>query len=110
MKKPLLLQIFLCAIFLGSTLYAYVKQQNDLTKIKIVLPKLMKEVQNICEENLGLRYQIECFENPKHLMEMAKRSEFSHLRYPVTDEIFVLFLRKGEPLNVKEGSSLLSRF
>jgi hypothetical protein len=90
MKKIFFVQVLVCAFSCGGVLYAYVSGQNDVTKVRIELPKITREVRLLEEQNLRLRYEIERFENPKHLMELAKRPEFSHLKHPLRDEIFVL--------------------
>lgn len=90
MKKIFFVQVLVSAFSFGGVLYAYVSGQNEITKVRIELPKLTREVRLLEEQNLRLRYEIERFENPKHLMELAKRPEFSHLKHPLIDEIFVL--------------------
>lgn len=90
MKKIFFVQVLISAFSFGGVLYAYVSGQNEITKVRIELPKLTREVRLLEEQNLRLRYEIERFENPKHLMELAKRPEFSHLKHPLIDEIFVL--------------------
>lgn len=103
MRKIFFVQVLVCAFSCGGALYAYVRQQNDLTKVRIELPRLAKEVRQLEEQNSRLRYEIERFENPKHLMELAKRPEFSHLKHPLIGEIFVL-QTKEESVETKEES------
>ncbi len=90
MKKLLLIKVFLCALSFGGALYAYVQQQNDLTYVRIELPVLSDEVRLLQEENMRLSLEIDHFENPKHLMQLANRPEFSHLKHPIVDEIIVM--------------------
>ncbi len=108
MKKIFFVQVLVCAFSCGGVLYAYVRQQNDVTKIRIELPKLTREVRQLEEQNSRLRYEIERFENPKHLMELAKRPEFSHLKHPLIDEIFVL-QTKEDIIESQEENKLLPR-
>lgn len=108
MKKIFFVQVLVCAFSCGGVLYAYVRQQNDVTKVRIELPRLTREVRQLEEQNSRLRYEIERFENPKHLMELAKRPEFSHLKHPLIDEIFVLQVKEDLP-ETKEESKLLPR-
>jgi hypothetical protein len=96
MKKIFFVQVLTCALSCAGALYSYVRQQNDLTKIRIELPRLSREVRFLEEHNSRLKYEIERFENPKHLMQLAKRPEFSHLRYPLTNEIFVFHTKEQE--------------
>lgn len=90
MKKSLLAKVLVCALSFGGVLYAYVQQQNDLTYLRIELPALCDEVRLLEEENTRLTLEIDHFENPNHLMQLAKRPEFSHLKHPIVDEILVL--------------------
>ena len=108
MKKIFFVQVLVCAFSCGGVLYAYVRQQNDVTKVRIELPRLTREVRQLEEQNSRLRYEIERFENPKHLMELAKRPEFSHLKHPLIGEIFVLQI-KEDLQEAKEESKLLPR-
>ncbi len=97
MKRVFFIQVLVCAFSCGGALYAYVRQQNDLTKVRIDLPKLTREVRQLEELNSRLRYEIERFENPKHLMELAKRPEFSHLKHPLINEISVVQVHEDVP-------------
>jgi hypothetical protein len=60
------------------------------TELKIQLPELEKELAKIQEENKRLQYQIDHFEQPAHLIELAHRPEFSHLKHPVLREILTV--------------------
>ena len=105
MRRIFFIQVFICACSCGGALYAYVKQQNDLTKVRIELPKLAREVRQLEEQNSRLRYEIERFENPKHLMELAKRPEFSYLKHPLIGEITVVSVPE-EPSEVLSETPL----
>ena len=88
--KQWLLQIGVCFTVFGFCLYSYVDAQNSLTKLKMQLPQKEKEILSIREEMRRLSYQAELFENPSHLIELAHRPEFSHLRHPVLREILTV--------------------
>ena len=89
-KKAFILQIFLCFIVLGISLIAYLEKQNDLTDLRLYVPRLVLEIKGIQEENAQLKYQIQQFESPDHLIKMAAAAEFSHLKHPLGKEILVL--------------------
>ena len=108
MKKIFFVQVLVCAFSCGGVLYAYVKQQNDVTKVRIELPRLSREVRQLEEQNSRLKYEIERFENPKHLMELAKRPEFSHLKHPLIGEIFVLHTQE-DLMESREENKILPR-
>lgn len=86
----LFIQILVCILVTGISIYLYIDHQNDLTQLKIALPSLAKEVKTLHEENERLQYQIDQFENPLHLIELSRQPEFGHLKYPSSDKIIVL--------------------
>ena len=90
MKNSLLPRLGFCLGVLGLSLYSYFDKQNELTQMKIQIPEVEKEIRLIREENRRLRYQIDQFENPSHLIEMAHRPEFSHLKHPLLREILTV--------------------
>lgn len=101
MRRTLLVKMLICLFSFGGVLYAYLEKQNDYTKLRIELPTLAKEVRLLEEEIASLQYEVERFENPKHLMELAKRPEFSYLKYPILNDVVVLKKESGS----KEMSS-----
>lgn len=54
------------------------------------LPALKKEVLSIREEVKKLQYEAERFENPIHLMELARLPEYSHLKHPLIRDILTV--------------------
>jgi hypothetical protein len=94
-------QIFICIFVAGLTLFAYIDKQNELTELQLSIPALAKELKQLQEHNIRLQYEINQFESPIHLMELARKPEFGHLKYPFLND--VLTLPKGT-LPVKEGT------
>lgn len=84
------LRFVFCIFVAGLTLYLYIDRHNKLTELRIVIPQVSREVNMIREENTRLRYEIERFESPIHLMELLRKPEFSHLRYPYLNEVVVV--------------------
>ncbi len=74
----------------GLTLYFTIEKQNQLMRLRLEVPKLEKELGALVEENRALSYRIEQFENPLHLMELASQPRFSHLKFPLDEEVMVL--------------------
>ena len=68
----------------------YIDKQNDLTEIKIEIPRLKKEVSHIIEDNKQLHYQIDQFESPEHLLKLSIEPEFSHLKQPLDHQVIQL--------------------
>ena len=89
-KKGFMVQVSLCLVMIGACLFSYLEKQNELTELRLYIPKLVKEIRMIQEENVGLKYQIQKFESPEHLMMLASDSKFSHLKYPLSKEVLVL--------------------
>lgn len=90
-KQVLLsMRYFACILAAGFALFAYIDKQNELTELRLAIPALAKEVKNIHEENIRLKYEIDSFESPIHLMELVRKPEFAHLKHPyLKDEIFL---------------------
>jgi hypothetical protein len=86
----LLLKVVFCLGVFAYSLYSYLNQQNELTELKIALPRLEKEIHLIREENRRLSYEIEQFENPAHLIELASHPEYAHLKHPLLKEILTV--------------------
>ncbi len=101
MRFSIIIKIFLCIFITSATLYFYIAKQNELTELRLEIPALGKEVKRIQEENIFLQYEINQFESPIHLMELARKPEFSHLKYPNLDQIIILDatskVQSGEP-------------
>ncbi len=74
----------------GGCLYSYFDKQNELTQMKIQLPELEKNIRLIRDETRRLRYEVEQFENPSHLIELAHNPEYSHLKHPLLREILTV--------------------
>lgn len=88
--KGNLLRLGICLSVFGLCLYSYLNVQNQLTHLKIRLPEVEKEIKLMREENRRFSYEIDQFENPAHLIELAHRPEFSHLKHPLLKEILTV--------------------
>ncbi len=77
----------ICLAVLGFSLYAHIEKQNQITAMRIQLPERVGHLKALQEDNTRLRYEIEQFESPEHLIELARHHEFSHLRHPMVKEI-----------------------
>jgi hypothetical protein len=102
--KAFILRVLVCIFFFGFALYSYVDKQNELTELKLRLPRIAKEIKAIRQENMRLAFEIESFENPEHLMELAK--EFGHLKHPCLNEI--VMVKEGIALQSEPASDTVS--
>lgn len=96
MKKALLLKLIICFSAFSFYLYSIVQRQNYLNSLSYKLPKLEKELKTLEEDNLKLSYQLETFSDPNNLLQLVKTNTYSHLRYPILEDI----------LNLNEGLAL----
>lgn len=84
------LRIVFCILAAGITLYAHIEKNNELVELRLTLPLLSREVKAAQEENIRLKYEIEGFESPVHLMELSRKPEFSHLKFPRLNEVTLI--------------------
>lgn len=84
------IRAFVCLAGAGLLLYKYIDKLNELTELRLSIPALNKEIREIEERNLELQYEIERFESPIHLIELARKPEFGHLKYPAINEVILL--------------------
>ena len=82
-------RFFLSVLIVGGALYAYVHKHNRLIEMRICLPLLARELQAIEEENVRLKFAVEKFENPLHLMEIARKPQYAHLKHPLITDIII---------------------
>jgi hypothetical protein len=78
--------IFIC-IFVFGFFLLYLNGQIELTKLRLKIPTVSKDVKIIQEENIRLRYVIDQFESPENLLDLSRKPEFSHLKQPNQNEI-----------------------
>jgi len=90
MMRSTLIKIAICVVSFASVAYAYLEDQNELTKLRILIPKLEMQLIAVQEKNARLCLEIEQFESPANLMQLAKQCEYSHLYHPYEDDILVI--------------------
>ncbi|MCP5469501.1 MAG: hypothetical protein H7A36_03230 [Chlamydiales bacterium] len=90
MKLGLLIRLFICIVALGTFLYLYIDKQNRITCLRLQIPALAKELEQIQQESVRLQFEVDQFENPIHLMELARKPQYSHLRHPRVNEIVTI--------------------
>lgn len=93
------IRIAFCLAVLGFSLYGHIEKQNQITALRIELPDVVRKLKGLKEDNTRLRYEIEQFESPEHLIELARHHEFSHLRHPLLKE--VVNMPQGIALQIK---------
>lgn len=89
-RKKTLISIFIALVWCALLAFFILDQQVSLARLRVKIPLVEKQVDELHEENMQLLYDIERFESPEHLMELAQQPRFSHLHYPSTDEVIIL--------------------
>lgn len=83
----LLFKLLLCILTLGSFSYVYVDRLNAHTELKLQIPQLAREIEQLKQDTVQLGYDIECFKSPQNLLQLAKQPEYSHLKFPYSEDI-----------------------
>ena len=106
--KRLLIQLFCCICLFGVFMYLYLDRQNELTHLRIQIPKVTEENHLLCEEVARLQYLIDRFEDPQHLMELATLPEYKHLKHPYFHN--VLTVKEGFAINQEDSKEASKGF
>ncbi len=93
-----MLRIFLCIGFVAFCLYSYIDTQNAVTRLRLEIPLIAGHIKDLKEKNTQLQYEIDLFESPEHLIQLARTVEFSHLKYPIAKQ--VLKIHEGIALDL----------
>lgn len=89
--------------FLGLSMYAYIDKENEVTRLKLKIPEITKQTVLLSEENTRLRYQIDQFERPEHLMQLCRQSSFAHLKHPFIVDVSLFAAGQALPIDLSEG-------
>lgn len=83
----LLIRLALCILTVAFSIYLYIDRVNEVTEIRLAIPQVQKQLQEIVEKNNRLQYEIDQFESPLHLMEIARKPEWGHLKMPYLPDV-----------------------
>lgn len=97
MGRGIISKILICLFVFGICLYSYIDKQNELTSLKIEIPKVAKQIEDLKVEIKKINYEVEMFENPAYLMQLIRQPEFKHLKHPFIEDV----------LTMPEGMALL---
>jgi len=101
----MILRTAVCIFFLGVSMYSYIDKQNQVTKLKIKLPEIAREIRTLRQENMHLQYAVDKFESPENLMALARTEPFAHLKHPAFNEIVTLAQGEMLPIELPGGAS-----
>lgn len=92
MNRQVLLtvKILLCLTALGVVVFGHIDRTNELTEMRREIPKLEKELRKVELENARLQFEVDQFESPAHLLELARKPEFGHLKFPSLEDVLVV--------------------
>lgn len=91
----LAVRVAICLCSVSFVVYAYIDQRNKLTELRRVIPQIEKRAKRVHEENVALKYEIDRFRDPRHLIELAREPQYRHLRFPSSGEVTVLEVGEG---------------
>ena len=60
------------------------------------IPLLQKKLKTIEDEIVLLQFEKEKFENPIHLMELARQPQFGHLKHPLMTDVIEVSIQKDK--------------
>ena len=110
-----LIRITLMLVVSMTSVFSYISLQNTVTRLKIQIPKVEKQLYAINDEISHLQYEIDQFESPDRLMDFAYHPDFSHLKHPYIRDIetvpegFALTLKQQDINSNMIPSSIGSR-
>ncbi len=90
MNGGLLSRLLICIFVVALFLYTFINKQNEITELKIHIPKLAKQVRSLQDENALMRFEISRSENPHDLITLSRSPDFSYLKYPRTSDVIVI--------------------
>lgn len=71
----------------GAALFSYVDRENSLTKARLELFPIAKEIKELEESNAAHSFELAEIYAPHHLLELAMDPEFGHLTAPEDQSI-----------------------
>ena len=81
------LQAILSLVVIASASFIYLYELNELTRRRLEVPKIEKELKILQEEIATLTFEIERAESPEKMEELLKNPDFPTLVMPKEDEI-----------------------
>lgn len=105
--RALIVKVALCLAVFGLTFYYAIEKQNELTRMRMQIPELAKQVKRLQEENTRLQYQIDVFASPQHLQELLSQNEYAHLKHPYSRNIIAL--TAGQAVKGPEPETIAAR-
>lgn len=97
--------MLLLGVVVPMMVASYLIKQNEVTRTRVEIPKLNREIAGLKESLRTMQYEIDAMETPERLLELARLGEFSHLKFPKYCEI----VKANETLLEKEEPAILPK-
>jgi cell division protein FtsB len=81
---------FLMLLAIAGGFYLELDLVHRATALRLQTARLTKELRQLEEENVRLAFQLDQLESPARLMALARQPQFSHLKAPVVEQVWVL--------------------
>jgi cell division protein FtsB len=98
----LFVQLLICVSIAGIALYKHIDKSNELTGLRLAIPALQKKVSELEAENTRLQYEVDRFESPANLFELARKPEFGHLHHSTRSDIIILNTSYDERIQLQK--------
>lgn len=83
----LLGRLIACVLALAFSLYAYIDLHNAVTRLRVDIPRLKRQVREWEERNTALSFQLSRYESPAFLTQRLQDPRFGHLHFPSEQDI-----------------------
>jgi hypothetical protein len=106
------IQIGVCLLVLVCCFFTLLSKQNELTNLRISIPKKEKSLRLLKEAIAKIQYDIDQFEDPQNLLHIAAKDEFHHLKHPYFSNVVTVSegLAVQETKEPKSGFSVMVPF
>lgn len=80
MKKNQFITYLIPLLVVATLIFLYIREHNDLTELRIQVPKLEREISSLEAEKIKLQFELEQFFSPSRLEEISRRAQYAHLK------------------------------
>jgi cell division protein FtsL len=86
-NKKTVIKITSIILMFAFCFYLCIEKQNQFTSKRIEIVGLAKEIDQLKAQNKKLSYEIDQFENPSRLLQLAQHAEYAHLKHPFVKDV-----------------------
>lgn len=85
-----IVKLFIILIAASFAVYLYIHKQNEALTLRLQVPEAEKQLKELISKGESMQYEIDQFESPKNLLDLSKKPEYSHLKYPHLSDVIVI--------------------